>query len=82
MNRERNEELIARVKLATRVLLQVRYHSGQPLLQSEIAHLRFFAESEEEAAMPLEKLAVTILERERTRVGYPPQSESGFTGRN
>ena len=81
MNAGRNES-VARVKLAARVLLQVRYHSGQPLLQSEIARLRFFAECEEEAAAPLEKLAITIIERERTRMGYPPQSASGFTGRN
>jgi hypothetical protein len=78
----RDDESIARVKLAVRVLLQVRCRSGQPLLPSEVAQLRFLGESEEESVMPLEKLAITIIERERDRMGIPPQSEFGFGGRN
>lgn len=77
-----NEQSIARVKLAARVLIQLRCRSGQPLLQSEIAHLRFFAESADESAMPLEKLAIAIIERERGRMGYPPPSEPGSAGCN
>jgi len=74
----RDEESIARVRLAARVIVQLRCRSGQPLLPSEVAQLRFFAESEEESAMPLEKLALTIIERERSRMGYPPQSGPGL----
>jgi hypothetical protein len=69
------------VKLAARVIVQLRCRSGEPLLPSEVAQLRFFAESEAES-MPLEKLALTIIQRERERIGHPPHSELGFGDRN
>jgi hypothetical protein len=78
----RDEESIVRVKLATRVLIRVRCRCGQSLLQSEVAQLRFLAECDDETSMPLEKLAIAIIERERRRMGIPPQAELGFSGRN
>lgn len=66
------EESAARIKLAGRILLQLRTGGGQPIIPSEIAHLRFLAESDEEGQMPLDKLAETVIWREGRRMGYPP----------
>jgi len=38
---------------------------------SEIAHLRFLAESDEEMAMGPDRLAQTVIEREGRRMGIP-----------
>jgi hypothetical protein len=78
----RNEESIARVELASRVLIQFRYRTGQPLLQSEIAQLHFLAEADDELKLPLDRLALAIIDRERKRMRIPPQWDIGFTGRN
>lgn len=65
----RNEDSRVRLKLAGRILTQIRYGGGPPILPSEIAQLQFLAESESEAAMPLDQLAQTVIERERKRMG-------------
>jgi len=65
----RTVESDARIKLAGRILLQLRTRIGQPLLLSEIAQLRFLAESDVESKMPLDQLAQTVIERERKRMG-------------
>jgi hypothetical protein len=65
----RNEESEARIRLAGRVLVQTVFAGGPPVLLSEIAQLRFFAESDEERAMPVEQLARIIIERERRLMG-------------
>jgi hypothetical protein len=67
----RNEESDARIKLAGRILIQTRFGGRQPILLSEIAQLRFLAESDEEREMPLAGLALVVIERERDRMGYP-----------
>jgi hypothetical protein len=78
-----NDDSVARIKLANRILIQTRCGGGQPLLQSEIAQLRFLAEGEEESVMPLDKLAQKIIEREARRMGMPtPPDRRWFTGRN
>lgn len=68
----RNEDSTARVKLAARILIQRRCGGGPPILLSEIAELRFLAESDEEREMPIEELAQVVIERERKRMGFPP----------
>jgi len=72
-----NKESAARVRLAGRILTQWKYRGGQPIVPVEIAQLRFLAESDEEREMPIEKLALAVIERERRRIGYPPP-EPGF----
>ena len=72
-----------RIKLAGRILLQLRSKSGQPILQSEIAQLRFLAESNDEMQMPLDQLAQTVIERECKRMGIQfPQDDRRRAGRN
>jgi hypothetical protein len=66
----RNEESDTRIKLAGRILIQTRFGGRQPILLSEIAQLRFLAESDEELEMPLARLALVVIERERERMGY------------
>jgi hypothetical protein len=46
---------------------------GRPILLSEIAELRFLAETDEEREMPLRELVHTVLQRETRRMGirYP-----------
>ncbi len=61
----RTQESDAQIKLAGRILLQLRTRGGQPLLLSKIAQLRFLAESDDELNMPLDQLAQTVIERER-----------------
>jgi hypothetical protein len=59
------EDRAARLHLAKRILMG-RIGSGQPPVTLEdIAQLRFWAETDEERAMPIEKLADAILRRER-----------------
>jgi hypothetical protein len=58
----------ARLKLAGRILTK-RLGGGPPVLLSEIAQLRFLAESDEERAMPIDRLARRVIERERERSG-------------
>ena len=68
----RDEDSVARVRLAGRILKQIRCGGGQPIILSdlsEIAQLRFLAESNEEAEMPLDKLALKVIEREGMRMG-------------
>ncbi len=79
----RTQESDARIKLAGRILVQLRTRSGQPLLQSEVAQLRFLAESDEELKMPVDELAQTVIERERKRMGieFPHDALPGG-GRN
>jgi len=79
----RNEESDKRVKLAGRILMRMRCGAGPPILPSEIAHLRFLAESEEELAMSVEQLVVSVLDREHRRMGIPSWPPDGrFMDRN
>ena len=71
------EEAAARIRLAGRILRQLRFHDAQPLVPAEMAQLQFLAESDEERAMPVEKLAMAILQRETRRLGFPPASNGG-----
>jgi len=68
----RDPDSVARAKLAGRILWQTRFRDRQPILLSEIAQLRFFAESDAEREMPPDELARLILARESKRMGYPP----------
>jgi len=79
----RNKDSAARVKLAGRILTQIRRGEGQSIVFDEIAQLRSLAESAEEFAMPVDQLAQTVIERERKRMGIPsPQHGDWPTGRN
>jgi len=62
-------ESAARIKLAGRILARGMSGGGPPVLLSEIAQLRFLAESDAERAMLIEKLAVAVIDRERRRMG-------------
>ncbi len=72
---QRSEESDARLRLAVRILMQMRCWDRQPILQSEVAELRFLAESEDEMKLPLGELAAAILRRETTRMGFPPHAD-------
>jgi hypothetical protein len=78
----RNEESVGRIKLAARILIQVRCGGGQPIILSEIAQLRFLAESDEELRMPFEQLARIVLERESKRIGFDPVDGLRHSRRN
>ena len=79
----RNKESEARIKLAGRLLVQMKSGDRQPILPNEIAQLRFLAESKEESEMPLDRLAQTIIERERNRMGIQfPEIGLGSSRRN
>jgi len=67
---ESHRDSAARIKLAGRILMQLRLKAGQPLLLSEIAQLRFLAESGDELNLPLEELARTVIARESKRLGF------------
>ncbi len=69
------EEASRRIRLAGKILIRRGFGNGPPVLLSEIAQLQFLAESDEERALPAEKLAVIVIDRERTRMGHPPPSE-------
>ncbi len=69
------EEASRRIRLAGKILIRRGFENGPPVLLSEIAQLQFLAESDEERALPAEKLAVIVIERERKRMGHPPPSE-------
>jgi hypothetical protein len=51
------------------------FRDGRPILLSEIAELQFPAESDEQRALPPEKLAVEIVKRESRRLGFPPPDQ-------
>jgi hypothetical protein len=66
-------ESAARINLAGRILARrMSGGDGPPVLLSEIAQLRFLAESDEEREMPIERLAVVVIDRERRRMGIRP----------
>jgi hypothetical protein len=67
-----HEESRARLKLAWRIFRQRRLKDGRPVLLSEIAELRFLAETDEERAMTDEALAQAVTQRELRRLGIDP----------
>jgi len=79
---ERNEESMARIRLAWRIFREMSL-GGRPVLLSEIAELRFLAETDEEREMPIRDLVLAVTQRELKRMGvrYPASGFSGGFGR-
>ena len=75
---ERNEESTARLRLAWRIFREMSFR-GRPILLSEIAELRFLAETDEEREMPINELVLAVTQRELKRMGVS-YSASGFSG--
>jgi hypothetical protein len=67
-----NEDSVARIKLVWRIMRQRMLGDSYPVLLSEIAELRFLAESDDERAMSDEDLARAVLNRECRRMGFDP----------
>lgn len=84
---ERNEESMARIRLAWRIFREMRL-GGRPILLSEIAELRFLAETDEEREMPVKELVLAVTKREMKRMGIRDPfsggmgSEGGFFQKN
>ena len=64
-----HEDSATPIKLAARVVLQIRCGGGQPIIPSEVGRLRFLAESADEFEMPLDRLGEAVIERECRRMG-------------